>query len=420
MKYIIERMYDAVGIDGKSFIGISRVEENAGFSITVPYGMNLPDIIERTDKGSFSLLKRYIKTVHKALNSEHVKAMLENHGSDINNPISGINVIVDYISNGIYKEYEIEYKKQHSGKIDFKRTIQSTKPQIIDGDCFYDELITKHRTTKDDDIVAIAQGNVINHFIENGGEILFGSKLLVPVKRIKLDKKLVTRLRMELAHSFNSRKQNIIRWIINYIDGIRINNKSKGKWNYAIIGSTYWEEVVDRVLSNQVVRNKTIYGKKYYFTSVVGGGKVSSNNPTQHDTIFENEKVVMIIDAKLYKNSNALLSESVLGKQFGYYREAKIKNPHKTIVNILLLPALYEVGESAGFCDNIILDPHNEEIEKDGNKIIFVYKADVKNMINAYFYGKKGYGDFLEEFKSFISRSDVASFLSKRNAKFIV
>ena len=78
--------------------------------------------------------------------------------------------------------------------------------------------------------------------------------------------------------------------------------------------------------------NKTKYGKKYSFYSISKKSIVKTGSPTQHDVVFENQDNIFIIDAKMYGNQNSLLTEEVLGKQFGYYKEAKIKAPSKRII----------------------------------------------------------------------------------------
>lgn len=194
--------------------------------------------------------------------------------------------------------------------------------------------------------------------------------------------------------------------------------KDGGTWKYAIIASTLWEVMVDSVLSNQEERDKNKYGKQYEFT-YFDHRAPEKGGITEHDTIYEDEEKLIIIDAKMYGSPWDLLSEKVLGKQFGYYEQAKLMKERagesKKIVNILLTPQIKP--DYPYFQNRIILDPHTST-EQDPYKIIYIYNYPAKDLIDDYYYGRKTYGTLIEQFKRLIQDPGVEMFLDQRGVHY--
>ena len=422
MRYPIIRLGKSSdpNLDGNSFIGVSKTTGPNELSIVVPYGVDLPDEIDDSNKAhkeDYAFLLRYVKAIQKALSSNNVKERLEEKAG-IHNPIAAINIIHDYLSMGKFIELESKSQLSKNGKIDFNQTIKRVRASIYGNDVFYDQFITRKKEISFDNLVAQVQCNVINHFMRNGGAILFGQSISVPIKEIKLDRKAIRLLRQELAHTFNSRKENLIRWCISYIEGLRNLNeadKENGDWKYAIIASTLWEVMIETVMGNQIERVKTQYGKTYEFTHL-GGLPPKKGKPTQHDTIYEDEKSVVIIDAKMYGFKDNLLSDKVLGKQFGYYEQAKLVKQQmgekKNIINILMLPNYVDINIPY-FQDTVITDPHTPA-SADPNKIIYLYEYPARELIDDYYYGRKKSDFLLNEFKKFIGHPNEDAYLKDR------
>lgn len=414
MQFPIVKMSDTAELTGRDFVGVSTNLESQ-LQVTVPYGIEIPDVVDSLDIQNMRFLKTYVKAIQKALTDKSVRNAVENVTAGINHPLAAVNIIYDYITMGPIVEFKTAEVLSNTGKMDINRTIQKITPTFVNGNLIYDEYITRKRRVVHDSYVAIVQGNIINHFMRNGGELLFGSSVKVAVKPITLDKTVVLKLRKELNQTFNSRKLNVIRWMIEYLNGIILSTENKGLWNYAIIASTLWEVMVDAVFGNQIVRNKTVYGKKYSLYSLADEKVVSTGRPTEHDTIYETDTDIIIIDAKMYGKDSNLLSEEVLGKQFGYYSEAKKKKPTKRIVNILLLPGNAE--EQEGFSERIILDPH-VEASIDPDRIIYIYHYPANTLVKDYYYSRRKVGKIYQEFDLFIQRSNVRKFLNMRGTSY--
>ncbi len=410
-------------LNGNSFVGVAGTDGISGnISIVVPVGTECDGEVDDSDirqKEQYRFLRRYVKAVQKALSSNHVKERLENTAG-IHNPAAAVNLLHDYLSIGKFVEFEVVSGLSECGKIDFGQTIRKVRPKASEGNIFFDKFISRKRVVQEDNFIATVQCNVINHFMRHGGAMLFGQSVSTPVRGIRLDRQTITELRKELNNTFNSRKENIIQWCIEYIDGVcglDESDTTDGNWQYAIIASTLWEVMVDSVLGNQPYRDKTLYGKTYEFTYF--DGHSMRGNATQHDTIYEDDETLIIIDAKMYRYTEHLLSENVLGKQFGYYEQAKMMKrqagEQKRIINILVLPQTEFSGSY--FQNKIILDPHTTASE-DPFKIIFLYNYPVNNLIDDYYFGRKKYNVLIDHFRNFIQDPAVSLFLEQRGCDY--
>ena len=411
-------MQEEKELTGRDFVGVSEGAHGA-LEISVPYGVDIPSAVASSDYDNLRFLKIYVKSIQRALNSSVVKNEIEDVSMGMKHPMAAVNIVCDYITNGLIISYITEEKRTTTGKMDLRRTIQRVVPSYVNGDLIYDEYITRTKRVEEDSFVATVQANIINHFIENGGEILFGAKLKVPTRVIRLDKTVVSKLRKELNQTYNSRNQSVIRWMIEYIQGLSVSSDSNkdGKWNYAIIASTLWESMILSVYGNQYPNDKTKYGKKYTLYSFSQGKDVLKGSPTQHDVIYEDDLQVFIIDAKMYGNPKNLLSEEVLGKQFGYYVEAKRQNPNKRVINILFAPTIIEKGEQDGFADMVISDPHIDNAT-DPDRIIFLYRCTANQLIDDYYFSKRKYEKLVSEFNQFICEPGVRQYLDDRGTSY--
>lgn len=414
MRFPIVKMSDTAELTGRDFVGVSTTLDSQ-FQVTVPYGIDIPDVVDSLDVQNMRFLKTYVKAIQKALTDKSVRNAVENVTAGINHPLAAVNIIYDYITMGPLVEFEAAEVLSNAGKMDINRTIQKVTPAFVNGNLIYDEYITRKRKVVHDNYAANVQGNIINHFIKNGGELLFGSSVKVSVRPITLDKTVILKLRKELNQTYNTRKLTVIRWMIEYLNGILLSSENKGAWNYAIIASSLWEVMVDAVFGNQVVRDKTVYGKRYAFYSLSEEKNVATGRPTIHDTIYETKTDIIIIDAKMYGKDSNLLSEEVLGKQFGYYAEAKKKKPDKRIVNVLLLPA--SKIDDEGFSEQIILDPHIDT-GTDPDRIIYIYHYPANTLIKDYYYSKRRVGKIHQEFDAFIQKAYVRKFLDARGTTY--
>lgn len=425
--YKCESCYILEDAEATSMVGI--VKDIDEFKIITPYGFLLPKSIKKWDKYNLKKVKIFIKSIDKALKHNKNRYKTTSYSVDHINKdgyslLYGMEILLDYIKNGQYKEYENYYKKSNSGKIDFKRTIKSKQPLIYNNSFIYTEYISKSKKINDEDIVKIAQGNIINHFLDNIGYIVWGGKIHINIPKIKLNKNLIIKLKKIHNECFITNKKQLLAYMIKYIENLEHTQNKNGRFEFSIIGSTLWEEVVRECFGNQRkgINNtvdKSKYGKRYCF-EYIDGRKSKSGGITQHDAVYETDDYAIIIDAKLYKSIEHLLSEQNLGKQFGYYEEAKKRHKEsKEIYNILILPVLEEINETnCGFLKQIIPDPHHNG---DYNKVIFIYKVSFYELMNNYTRSKKLHNKLISDFEKFLNEKQTKKYLQERgfNSSFI-
>ena len=73
-----------------------------------------------------------------------------------------------------------------------------------------DAIKSKKKTVVKDNYISEVQGNIINHFMDHGGVVLFGQSISAPVEKINLENAstqelTITKLRKDLTKTFNSR-----------------------------------------------------------------------------------------------------------------------------------------------------------------------------------------------------------------------
>ncbi|MBQ6311135.1 MAG: LlaJI family restriction endonuclease [Bacteroidales bacterium] len=419
MKYSIVNISETEK-GGRSFVGISNIKDTDKTRIVVPYGFQISSVVGIEDKDSIDQLRRYVKVIQKALHTYVAQREEIDFSKGMNSPLAAVNIIQDYLSMGSFVEFEKTLQESDKGKINFRQTIKKIHPRIIGGGFFYDSFITDKKLVVEDNLIALIQGNIINHFMSHGGDVLFGRSLVAQVLFVNLDNKqeahhAIRLLREEQNNTFNSRKQNLIRWSIDYIRGLLIPNyEERGEWNYAIVASSLWEIIVDYVFGNQKKRDKTVYGTTYRFFDIATGKYTEQGSSTEHDTIYEDDEYIFIIDSKMYASQNDLLTEAILGKQFGYYLSAKKKKPHKKIVNMLFLPC---VDCERGFQSIFIPDPNAPKL-LDPDKMVFLYCYPVNDLIDDYYYGRKRIGKIKKDFLSFTSSPKIRAYLDERGTSF--
>lgn len=409
LKYAVSGLSE-IEADGRSKVGFAKTIES--YEVTTPYGFPLPRSVERTDREEFAELKKYARCIKKALRKDFVKSKLEDNVGGKANPIAALHIIVDFIENGVYREFEHENRQSVRGKINFKKTIKHMTPSIAGDDLLYSNFIVSRKKVSEQSVVALAQANIINHFMDSGGEVLFGNRIHLQTETIPMNESLIRQLNRIRANSYNSRKQQLIHWMAEYIRGAILDKETHGEWLFSIAASTLWEEMIDACFTSQKVRNKTLYGKQQEIFR--GGRLVPIGVPTQHDTIYESADELIIFDAKMYASRWSTRSEA-LAKQHGYYARAHRKNPTKMISNVLMLPHIEGSGDVRGFQWDFSADYDHD----DPNDVVLFYEIDFPTVMDAYYHGRKLVAGFKEELHAFLEseqhKTDRAATWARRN-----
>lgn len=413
MEIIIDNLINNDEKNGKSFIGMKKKENS--YEVVGPYGLNFKtDKINLKNKKELYKIRILLKAIVKALKSSNVKMKMKESNIDGINVKSGIEIVIDYLENGIYREYEKHWKRSKTGKIDFKKTLNRVKPTVYKNNIIYLDYIVSSKRIKDEELVRQAQISIINDFMMRGGNIFFGFNLNIKGKLLKIDRILKNKLLRIKRESFNSRKIRLINLIIDYIDATTINKRDEDlddNWSFMIIGSTFWEEIINACYGNQLNQSKTQYGN-YYIRHHFFNNYDKEGRKTEHDSIYENDELILILDAKHYCKENNLLSASVLDKQFGYYYSAIRQKPNKDIYNLFIIPNLD--GAKSSFKNYVL---HRPEKPKAPNEFVFVYSANVDELIQCYLNGKNISRKLLSDLKDLLENQQIRSYLSDFNQK---
>ena len=99
----------------------------------------------------------------------------------------------------------------------------------------------------------------------------------------------------------------------------------------------------------------------------------------------------------MYYSASLLAEAEVLEKQFGYAETAKLKNPNKRILNVLIKPFIADYDNAEGVI-GYIPDTNNP------NSMIFIYSVGFEKILNAYYTGKKISLDLLEDLNEYESK----------------
>lgn len=410
MKVLVEKLIDQQESNSK-FVGLKKGKDN--YILMTPYGYDFDlDEISLDNRSDIYKVRKLLKAISKALKSSNVKENLMEELSEGSSILSGINVIKDYFEYGIYNEYRKDYKVGTSGKINFEKTITKQVPLVSEDGFFYKDFIVECNTVNEDTLIRRSQISIINHFMKNGGKLIFGTNIRIPGNELKVDRALRNRLIKLRNESFSSRKIQLVNHMIKYIEYCDFNAyKGMLEVPYTIIASTLWQEMLNSCYGNQIVLDTTKYGNQYIRYNF-RDKNLYRGNKTMHDTIYEDDNKILIIDAKHYKNEFKLVSEDAVAKQFGYFYSALMHQPNKNIYNIFIIPKLN--NKNKGFREYVI---HRPQI-KSSNEFIFVYCVEYEEILNNYINESKLTNKLINELKEFINQDNVKKYLKDLNNEF--
>ena len=299
-----------------------------------------------------------------------------------------LEIVQDFIENGLYVEFESINKIRRCGKIEFPETIKRCKPLVTANGPVYLEYYTKLKKSVDQNILKNVQIQVLNEIAKLIGWMIgFNVHFDLKSRPTRLNKSTVSQLIQLRNTSFNSRKIQLINYLIKYIE--MNSDSSKDKENLVVATAYhFWEAMVSATIGN-ISRNrlKKVYYVRHAYTNKNNGSVMWQSKPLMPDTIFETEKAIAVLDAKYYTNGN-LPDNYDITKQFAYMDKAysyfKQQKDEREFRNIMVLPT----DQESRFSDlQIVFDP---SIESTESKIpIELLYINFSEMLDAYLAGKK-------------------------------
>lgn len=299
-----------------------------------------------------------------------------------------LEIVQDFIENGLYVEFESINKIRRCGKIEFPETIKRCKPLVTANGPVYLEYYTKLKKSVDQNILKNIQIQVLNEIAKLIGWMIgFNVHFDLESRPTRLNKSTISQLIQLRNTSFNSRKIQLINYLIKYIE---MNSDSSNDKENLVVATAYhfWEAMVSDTIGN-ISRNrlKKVYYVRHAYTNKNNGSVMWQSKPLMPDTISETEKAITVLDAKYYTNGN-LPDNYDITKQFAYMDKAysyfKQQKDEREFRNIMVLPT----DQESRLSDlQIVFDP---SIESTESKIpIELLYINFSEMLDAYLAGKK-------------------------------
>lgn len=328
-----------------SFVGVHFLDGKFEIKYPLGYRLSPPEDEKQSRKDILNL----INVLRRYRNQDKVfRESRDAFFSDTNFPLYAYMFVFSWYSkNGYYVPREAVYKKGGNGKINWSRTVKTTKPAVCNNDVVYLNAVARTQNYNDEELIAVINRFCVYKSYEKIG-CLFSSKK--PKKEnIKAKNKLfVNTLNKKIDATFNDEEREL------FVNMKKIlqeeSNRTSdtefyfGTTNFNLI----WEKMLDDVFGNNPVNHSDESHLHIYWNSPEFSKP--KNLTLRPDTIMIHPKKadkIYVLDAKYYKaganldNGNLPGGESVL-KQIVYAQKLesnakKSGKPH-TIYNAFLLP----------------------------------------------------------------------------------
>ena len=265
--------------------------------------------------------------------------------------------------------------------MDFKNTLKKCRPLYTMQGPIYLEYISKAKRENNNSTLRNIQCLILNDIAEKIGWILgIGFKFNID-ENIKLNSDIIRRLKEIQMQTFNSRKLNLVDMFLKYINNIG-NSIKEGKEVFVGVANLFWQDVINEVLGNV---NKKELSKYFYVRHVFVSEKNIDNvmAPLMPDTVFKDNKNLIVIDSKYYLNGNLPTNDDI-NKQFIYMLKAYKMYPNQdNYQNCFVLPT-----NESSYLEKIKIN-FDADIEDPELMPIRIIYANVEEMINDYVFGMK-------------------------------
>ena len=210
-------------------------------------------------------------------------------------------IIKDYLQHGIYYNREKAFHNGYDGKINWKKTMQTT-PTISGKNVVYLDTIAESKREKDNLIVEIHKA-CIKKSIDSIGWLfgLSSNRIRTPKMTNQRKQAWLNALRSELDQSFDDDKKELLSRMIDVIRGLDSDAQSS-ELNYGIDNYYYvFERMVDIVFGG--ADNISDFYPKGKWELVKYPGKTFESSNLRPDTVLINKvsKTAYILDSKFYR-----------------------------------------------------------------------------------------------------------------------
>lgn len=386
------------------FVGLRYDGEQKKFFIDFPIGYNNESLKDNSisEKEKDKLLRKDILNLLHVLsgsesNNQTSRADFLSKKTENEIPLYAyLHVLNYYLKYGYYRQKEIVYKTQKSGKVAWRKTIKNISPIVSENNIAYLDFIIKKESMTDNELLSRINKYCVYEAFKNIG-CLFTS--FIPQNpQIKCREKLfISVLKNKIAKTYNDKDRILF---LNMLEIINFSSKKHDGKKF-FYGTNEFHVIWEKMVDERFGINLTKVQRSNYFPHI-NWKLFSEDNATRTSLIPDTimipnaaENKIFILDSKYYKysytkeNSDQPLSESV-PKQVIYGDKIKLNNKDKTIYNAFILPHDGSSENSIGFAyadwkskKEILSSPHNriQEIFIDTRDLMYNHsKAAEKDL----------------------------------------
>lgn len=392
VKELNEICFNSNDDNNDNFVGLKFIKNE--IKVYFPIGYRIPKSNEECRKAILSMLKT-IDISSNILNEGNIDSFCrdDNNALPIN---SYIWIINDYLKNGLFKNNTKVYVKNPSGKINWKKTLNSNFNVSGKNIVYLNPYVEKN--TRDDNIITNINAYCLAIALKYIGW-LFGN-LTIPENNINASyvEYYISIINYELIRTFDSQKKNFLMHLKKILQETCSENEyiinNYGVYKY----ETIWEYMINEVFGNKSAAN--------FFPSAnwnLFDWKKFESSKLRPDTIMVNKNNVYVLDSKYYKfgitfNPIHLPNTSSIQKQITYAENIDNNYNYNNVFNAFIIP-YNKLNNKNNLKNNIQYVGYaesdwkkNVDITYEGISLILV---DTKYLIDCYTKNKKGNQDKL-------------------------
>ena len=293
-----------------------------------------------------------------------------------------IEIIEDYLQNGILKNSEIVYKQSRKGRVDFNKTFKKVQPVFSNGNMVYLDFITRNTQINEQEPITIIHKNILMKAISLLGWMYPSLKVEPP--NTEYSKAMNLRyLTQELNRSFSDQKKKTIVNLIKFIKEFQATNEEMSIRFLKVKRFEYvWEDMLLEIFSNTIT--KEFYSNSSWWRKP--NLLIKHNPPVMPDIIYRTDDHVYVLDAKYYSysNNNYLLpSTKDINKQIAYSEAIKKKFHFEHVIDAFILPSTNTKGNINyfGFATSEFMEKKVHGITIDIYEVMKTYAFDLNPSI---------------------------------------
>ena len=333
----------STGFDADRFVGIKMY--NGKPQVHFPIGFQLSEQ-EPEIREDICLLLKILKTFHYK-EERNIRPDRREPGADDFPIFAYQRMVLRFLNDGNYTEFENLYENGVRGKINWSRTIKKCNPSYTNNGPVYTEFMVKRNRPLNNSLIAqIYDYCVYCSFVHIGW--LYTNKSFRKPK-IKFNKNLFKAVVLEKLSSTNTdRSKELFSDMLSIIESQRDEVFQQKDYMYGTFEFEYvWEKLIDGAFG---IKEKSLYFPRSYW-HVKG---VQANRALEPDTIMIKGKNVYVLDGKYYKygytgSNSDLPNTSSIHKQitYGEYIDSNPGFSFEKIYNAFLLPGNLQKSEES-------------------------------------------------------------------------